>query len=31
MLLNADKTLIFGRNEAIRQLSLYPIHYKEKS
>lgn len=30
MLLNADKTLIFGRNEAIRQLSLYPIHYKEK-
>ena len=30
MLLNADKTVIFGRNEVIHQLSLHPIRYKEK-
>jgi len=30
MLLNADKTIIFGRKEALPQLSLQPIHYQEK-
>jgi len=30
MLLNADKTIIFGRQEALQQLSLQPIHYQEK-
>ena len=29
MLLNADKTIIFGRKEAIPQLSLQPIRYQE--
>ena len=30
MLLNADKTIIFGRKEALQQLSLQPISYQEK-
>jgi len=30
MLLNADKTIIFGRKEALPQLSLQPIHHQEK-
>ncbi len=30
MLLNADKTIIFGRKEAFQQLSLQPIRYQEK-
>ena len=30
MLLNADKTIIFGRQEALPQLSLKPIHYQER-
>ena len=30
MLLNADKTIIFGRKEALQQLSLQPIRYQEK-
>ena len=30
MLLNADKTIIFGRNDAVQQLVLQPIHYQEK-
>jgi two-component system sensor histidine kinase BaeS len=30
MLLNADKTIIFGRNDAVQQLALQPIHYREK-
>lgn len=31
MLLNADKTVIFGRKEALQQLSLQPIRYQEKT
>jgi two-component system sensor histidine kinase BaeS len=30
MLLNADKSIIFGRKEAFQQLSLQPIRYQEK-
>ena len=30
MLLDADKSIIFGRKDAIQQLSLQPIHYQEK-
>ncbi|TRX02900.1 HAMP domain-containing protein [Candidatus Methylobacter oryzae] len=30
MLLNADKTIIFGRQDALPQLSLQPIRYQEK-
>lgn len=30
MLLNADKTIIFGRKESLPQLSLQPIHYQEQ-
>jgi len=30
MLLNADKTIIFGRQEALPRLSLQPIHYQER-
>jgi two-component system sensor histidine kinase BaeS len=30
MLLNADRTIIFGRKEALQQLSLQPIRYQEK-
>ncbi|NOT10708.1 MAG: HAMP domain-containing protein [Methylococcaceae bacterium] len=30
MLLNADKSIIFGRQEAMQQLTLQPIHYQEK-
>lgn len=31
MLLNADKTIIFGRKDALQQLSLQPINYQEKT
>lgn len=31
MLLNADKTIIFGRQDALPQLSLQPILYQEKT
>ena len=31
MLLNADKTIIFGRKDALQQLSLQPIYYQEKT
>jgi two-component system sensor histidine kinase BaeS len=31
MLLNADKTVIFGRKESLEQLSLQPIRYQEKT
>lgn len=31
MLLNADKTIIFGRQDAVRHLSLQPILYQEKT
>jgi two-component system sensor histidine kinase BaeS len=31
MLLNADKTIIFGRQDALPQLSLQPIRYQEKT
>jgi two-component system sensor histidine kinase BaeS len=31
MLLNADKTIIFGRQDAVPQLSLQPILYQEKT
>ena len=30
MLLNADKVIIYGRKDALPQLSLQPIHYQEK-
>ncbi|MGZ8191393.1 MAG: HAMP domain-containing protein, partial [Methylococcaceae bacterium] len=30
MLLNADKAIIYGRQEAVQQLSLQPIRYQEK-
>ena len=30
MLLNADKTIIFGRNDMLQQLALQPITYQEK-
>ena len=30
MLLNADKTIIFGRKDALPQLTLQPIHYQEQ-
>lgn len=31
MLLNADKTIIFGRQDALQQISLQPIVYQEKT
>ncbi|HEY8034368.1 MAG TPA: ATP-binding protein [Methylobacter sp.] len=31
MLLNADKTTIFGRKDALQQLSLHPIYYQAKT
>src|SRR5664280_1407569 len=31
MLLNVDKTIIFGRKEALPELSLQPIRYQEKT
>ncbi len=31
MLLDADKTIIFGRKDALQQLSLQPIRYQEKT
>ena len=29
MLLNSDKSIIFGRQEALAQLALHPIHYQD--